>query len=298
MGILLGLTAALCWGAADFFARYATRLVGTYRTLFFMQFFGFVSLSLYLLLSGTWRHLYLTIGWQTWLWTLLAVFLNIVSSLALYRAFEVGVLTIVSPIAASYAAITVLLAVLAGEVISQIHSIGIVTSLIGVVLAATPITWKLGAKALASIPKMPRSSRWAGDGIGLAVMASLGYGIAFWLFGFRVTPVLGGVIPVWFVRLITPCVLFMFAPITQQSIRIPRGRVWWYLAGVGILDTAAFVAATVGYTTAQVSIVSVLASLFSAVTVLLAWLFLHDRLQWNQWFGVGVIFVGVALVNL
>ena len=297
MGILLGLTAALCWGSADFFARYATRIVGTYRTLFFMQFFGVLCLSIYVLLSGTWRPL-LTIGWQTWVWTLLAIFLNIVSSLALYRAFEVGVLTIVSPIAASYAAITVLLAVLTGEVISQTHSIGIIASLLGVVLAATPITWKLGTRAFTGAsPKMPRTSRF-GSGIGLAILASFGYGVAFWLFGFRVTPVLGGVVPVWLVRLVTSCVLFLSAPIAHQSISIPRGRVWWYLAGVGILDTAAFVAATVGYTTAQVSIVSVLASLFSAVTVLLAWLFLHDRLQWNQWLGVGIIFIGVALVNL
>ena len=295
MGILLGLTAALCWGAADFFARYATRIVGTYRTLFFMQFFGVVLLSVYVLVSGTWHRLLLVGGWQTWLWTLIAIALNIISSLALYRAFEVGVLTIVSPIAASYAAVTVLLAVLAGEVISQVHGIGIAASLVGVVLAATPISWNFGTKIQASY--VPRTSRWT-NGIGLAILASLGYGVAFWLFGFRVTPVLGGILPVWLVRLATPCVLLVCAPLTHQNMRIPRGRVWWYLIGVGILDTAAFVAATVGYTTAQVSIVSVLASLFSAVTVLLAWLFLHDRLQWNQWFGVGIIFVGVALVNL
>ena len=262
-----------------------------------MQFFGVLILSLYVVLSGTWHRLLLTVGWQTWLWTFIAIALNIVSSLALYRAFEVGVLTIVSPIAASYAAVTVILAVLAGEVISQIHGIGITASLIGVVLAATPITWKLGTKLRTHVPKPPHSSKWA-NGIGLAILASLGYGVAYWLFGFRVTPVLGGIIPVWFVRLVTPCVLLAFAPITQQNISIPRGRVWWYLAGVGILDTAGFVAATVGYTTAQVSIVSVLTSLFSAVTVLLAWLFLHDRLQWNQWFGIGIIFVGVALVNI
>ncbi|GAC1424347.1 MAG: DMT family transporter [Ktedonobacteraceae bacterium] len=296
MGILLGLTAALCWGSADFFARYATRLVGTYRTLFFMQFFGVVLLSLLVALTGTW-HLLLTIGWQTWLWTLIAIALNIVSSLALYRAFEVGVLTIVSPIAASYAAITVLLAVLAGEVISQVHGVGIAASLVGVVLAATPITWKLRAKSRASALQTARTASWT-SGISLAIMASLGYGIAFWLFGFRVTPVLGGILPVWLVRLVTSCVLLLFAPVTHQDISIPRGRIWWYLTGVGILDTAAFLAATVGYTTAQVSIVSVLASLFSAVTVLLARLFLHDRLQWNQWFGVGIIFVGVALVNI
>ena len=297
MGILLGLTAAVCWGAADFFARYASRLVGSYRTLLFMQFIGFVGLSVFLLLSGAWRHLFFNVGWQTWVWTLLAIALNIVSSLALYRAFEVGVITVVSPIAASYAAITVLLAVVAGEVISQIHGIGIATSLVGVILAATPITWRLGARTIVNATTRPYSSKFTG-GIGLAIFASVGYGIAFWLFGARVTPVLGGIAPVWLVRLITPCALALCAPFARQSIQLPHGRAWWYLAGVGILDTSAFVAATVGYTIAQVSIVSVLASLFSAVTVLLAWIFLREKLQWSQWLGVGIIFVGVTLVNI
>jgi drug/metabolite transporter (DMT)-like permease len=262
-----------------------------------MQFLGFVGLSIYLLWSGTWRHLFFHVSWQTWVWTLLAIGLNIISSLSLYRAFEVGVITVVSPIAASYAAITVLLAVLTGEVISSIHGVGIATSLIGVVLAATPITWRLGARTIVNATTTPRGAKFTG-GIGLAILASVGYGIAFWLFGARVTPVLGGVTPVWLVRLITSCALALFAPITRQSIAIPRGRAWWFLAGVGILDTSAFVAATVGYTTAQVSIVSVLASLFSAVTVLLAWIFLREKVQWSQWIGVGIIFVGVTLVNI
>ncbi len=42
MGILLGLLAALCWGSADFLVRYSTHLIGTYRTLFFMQFISFL----------------------------------------------------------------------------------------------------------------------------------------------------------------------------------------------------------------------------------------------------------------
>ena len=33
MGIILGLSAALFWGTADFLVRYTTRIIGTYRTL-------------------------------------------------------------------------------------------------------------------------------------------------------------------------------------------------------------------------------------------------------------------------
>jgi drug/metabolite transporter (DMT)-like permease len=60
----------------------------------------------------------------------------------------------------------------------------------------------------------------------------------------------------------------------------------------------AFLSVAIGYTTDQVSVVSVLASLFSAVTVLLAWIFLHEKLQWSQWLGIVIIFLGVSLVKV
>ncbi len=46
-----------------------------------------------------------------------------------------------------------------------------------------------------------------------------------------------------------------------------------------------------------VSVVSVLASLYGAFTVLLAWIFLRERLEINQWFGISLIFVGIVLVT-
>jgi uncharacterized membrane protein len=47
-----------------------------------------------------------------------------------------------------------------------------------------------------------------------------------------------------------------------------------------------------------VSIVTALASIFSAVTVLLAWVFLRERLHVVQWAGVAGLLIGVLLVSL
>lgn len=58
------------------------------------------------------------------------------------------------------------------------------------------------------------------------------------------------------------------------------------------------VAITVGFTISQTSLVSILSSLFSPVTILLAWIFLREPLHWSQWLGIGIIFVGIALVNV
>ena len=298
MTIILGLAAAIFWGAADFLARYSTRIIGTYRTLFFMQFFGLIILSIYLAFAGDFGRLCQVAFWQAWVWALLAALLNVVSSLALYRAFEVGILTIVSPIAASSAALSVVFALMSGETISRLHGVGIMAALFGVALAATAFS---STKEVQDVKITEAASRHTGilpRGVAWALAASLGYGIIFWILGFRVTPVLGGIAPVWLIRLTTLSTLSLLVVPLKQKVSVPRGRVWWFIAGAGLLDTAAYVSFTIGLTAGQVAIIGVIASLFSAVTVLLAWIFIREKLQWSQWLGVAIIFVAIVLVNV
>jgi drug/metabolite transporter (DMT)-like permease len=297
MDIILALSAALCWGTADFLASYATRLIGTYRTLFFMQFFGLIGLGIYLAASGELARLLHSAGWHVWGWALLVALLNVVSSLALYRSFEVGTLAIVSPIAASSSALTVILSFLSGESLSLTQDAGILFALLGVILAAMHLK-QLKSKAIDGKSVPVSGTFQITRGVSWAIAASAGYGLLFWLLGFFVTPVLGGVMPIWIVRVVTLCTLALFAIPAQQSLTPPSGGMWWLIAGFGILDTAAYVLAAFGLRTGQIAIVSVLASLFSAVTVVLAWIFLRERLQWHQWLGICVIFAGIVLVNL
>jgi drug/metabolite transporter (DMT)-like permease len=294
MGILLGLLAALCWGSADFLVRYSTRMIGTYRTLFFMQFIGLFLLSLYLLVTGQLVRLILDNTWQPWAWASLVSLLSMLGSLALYRSFEVGVLTIVSPITSSYAALTVALSLLAGEHIGWLHAVGIGTVLLGVILVATVFP----ERSRHTKAGLVKRRMWMPRGVGWAVLAASSYGVAFWLLGFYVTPRLGGVVPPWLNRLETPLVLSLCAPLLGQSLKMPRWPVWRYLVVIGVLDTAAFVAYSFGLTQGEIAIVSVLSSLYSAVTVLLAWIFIREQLQWSQWLGIGVVFIGITLVNI
>ncbi len=291
MGILLGLLAALFWGISDFLVRYAARLIGAYRTLLFMQFTGLVGLGIYLLVTGELIRLITINTWQVWAWAGLVALLSTLSALALYRSFEIGLLMVVSPITGSYAIVTVILSFLSGERISQLHTLGIVTILVGAICVATVFGQ--------SVEKGKKESRSGlSRGVGWAILAALGFGTAFWILGFRVTPVLGGIVPAWLTHLIAPCVLICCAPLARQSIRFPWGRVWWYLGVVSVLDTVAFVTYSFGLTLDQVAVVSVLGSLYSAVTVILAWIFIRERLQWNQWLGIGVVFAGIVLVNI
>src|ERR1700726_4725160 len=115
MGILLGLLTALNWGGSDFLARFATQKLGTLRTILYMQLTGFILLSGALRWLGGWGHLFDGSGWHPWAWGVLAGLLNTSSTLALYRSFEIGKLSIVAPISACYPVLTMLLSALTGE---------------------------------------------------------------------------------------------------------------------------------------------------------------------------------------
>ena len=310
MGIILGLSAALFWGTADFLVRYTTRIIGVYRTLFYMQFIGLACLSIFLVASGEFSRQLAHISWQWWILAFVTALLNVISALALYRAFEIGVLAVVSPIAASSTALTVVLAILSGEMISRARGIGITAALIGVALAATHFTPISNTKEQDLDVKSPPDSHSMYKnlallrrgkltrGVGWALVSAVCYGVDFWLLGIYITPVFGGIMPVWIIRITTICALALFVIPTRQGLQWPPPRAWWLIIPVGILDTMAFLSVAIGYTTDQISVVSVLASLFSAVTVLLAWIFLREKLQWSQWLGIAIIFLGVALVKL
>jgi uncharacterized membrane protein len=300
MDILFGLAAALCLGTSDFLARFATRHAGTYRTLFFMQVIGFVSLSLFLFATGAWTQINFVRDRQAWGWTAVDALLDTASIFALYRAFETGLLMVVSPVASAYPAVTVALSVLSGEQVTFLSLVGIVAILIGVMLAQTvfvpQMTKKpagpLGPVEAQSFPlkRVPSWMYWT-------LAASIGFGIYYWLLGFAVTPILGGITPNWLIRLVPLCLLAPFSAMTRQNLRIPRGSVWVVIVGVGLLDSAGGVLSLLGLTTEHVAVVSTLVSLYSVATIVLAQIFLKERLRWSQWIGVLLILGGVAILS-
>ena len=293
-GILLGLASAFCWGSADFAARFNSRRVGAYRALFFMQFFGFALLSLYLKWSGGFSR-GVAPGWQPWALAAVAGLLNVGASLALYYSFEVGTLSIVGPVSSSYPALTVALSLLSGEHLQFLRGVGLAVTLAGVVLASTSF---MSLKSKNVEAGFGASSARLSKGVGWAIAAALGFGVMFWFLGFHVLPVVGAPVSVWVMRLTSIAALGLVAGPARQSLKLPRGMVWWGLFAAGILDTSAFLANNAGMQLGQVSVVSVLASLYGAVTVLLAWIFLRERLEISQWFGIVMIFIGVVLVSM
>jgi len=67
--------------------------------------------------------------------------------------------------------------------------------------------------------------------------------------------------------------------------------------GMGVFDTGAFVFSNLGMKMEQVAVISVLGSLYGAVTVGLAAFFLKEHVSRWQWLGIATIFLGIFLMS-
>ena len=293
MGILFGLITAVCWGSADLFARFATRRIGTFRTMLYMQLCGFCLLTLVMPRLGGWGHLFDGSGWQPWAWGILAGVLNTSSTLALYRSFEVGKLSIVAPISACYPVLTMLLSALTGERLTWMRLVGMALAIVGVILVA-------GGEQMPDDANSIDTETHPGKqhlGVGWALFSALGFGIMFWLLGLRVVPLLGSTPSVWIIRLTSVATTALVMLVARQLTVPPPRRDLPLILGVGMLDTSAYVFNNFGMLHEQTSVVSVLASLYGAVTVALAALFLREKVSVSQWLGIVAIFIGIILIS-
>ena len=315
-GIAFGLVAALCWGVADFCARGSARTGGTFLTLFYVEIIATLGMLLLGLPLGLISFARATPGMVA-----LAVVINLAilgGAALLYRAFAIGTLSIVSPVAASFAAVTALLSLLTGERAHAPQLLGIALTVAGVTLASTvPASTTDGAETHEAKAAMSATRRWGlAPGLVEALGAMLVFGVCYWALRYPVAQ-LGGVTTVFIAKVADMAVVLLIAlvgwalyrlrmrgkPIARESapwyvIRRPARSFWRWAVAVAVLDTAANVAYNLGITISLTAVVSVISSLFSAVTVLLAWLFLRERLARWQWAGVAAILVGIALVSV
>jgi drug/metabolite transporter (DMT)-like permease len=288
-GILLGIATAVSWGSADFLARFATRSVGSVRALLGMQTWGAIFVTILLLFVHDWGHLFDGSGWRPWAWGILAGAMNTFAMLALYRAFEIGKLSLTGSVSASYPALTVVLSLLSGERLSAYRAIGIVAAMLGVLLVAT------GEKPVKDTESAEETKGLAG--LGWAIGAAISFAILFWLLGIRIVPRTGALATVWLIRVTGALLTFVVVVANKIPLRIKDKRTRAQVYTMGYLDTAAFALSNLGMRVEQVAIVSVLGSLYGAVTVAFAAIFLKERIAPIQWTGIAAIFLGVALMN-
>jgi drug/metabolite transporter (DMT)-like permease len=273
-----GLATALGYGTADFVAKRTADRVGFVETLWYLEALG---TPILVVLALLFEHVsFLPLDPLLLLAGLTAF--NVVASFFLYRAFEFGTLSVVSPIASGYPALIVILAVVVlREQLTVSDAAGIALTILGVILISR-VT--IGEVSRAKDHRV---------GIISAVVAFVGYGVFY--FGLKI--VVGPIPPITSAALVRVLSLVPVAVVAAQRgvLRIPRQGLRRAALTIATLDSLALVAYNFGLTTGHsLAVLGTVSGLFSAVTVAWAVLLLKERLSWVQWLGAAAIFAGIV----
>lgn len=279
---LLGLVAAIAWGLHDFLARFPSRAVGPIPTVLAVTIAGLIALSLWLVIGGG----AITIVWpKLWLVAVTGIFFTL-ATLALFAALALGPIPIVAPIAGSYPALAMIMAVAQGARPSALQWLAIVAVMAGVLIVS-----RSGSRYEDSGALQPGQIKIV---LGLAFLASLCFAVAL-TGGQAAVPIFGAVETVWLAR--------MFGLATIGAIYLWRSpaaplpvRFLLLFAVMGCLDAGALGTITAAGNLPQPEFATVVSSAFGAVTVLLARAFLKEPIAPAQLAGMVLIFGGVGVL--
>jgi drug/metabolite transporter (DMT)-like permease len=271
----LALLGAMSWGTGDFFGGLASRRAHVLTVLVVSQAVGLVGVAAWALASGDAPP-----GIGDMLPAAGAGAAGAAGLAALYRGMAIGAMGIVAPISAVSPAVPLGVDLLRGDAPAGIQWAGIATALAGVVLLAREPGGSARRAGLAA-------------GVSLALVAALGFGL--FVVGLDAASDGGATWAVVVARTSSTVLALCAVLVVSAPVRPPRSLLP-ALAAVGLFDTTANALVAVATTYGSAGIVAVLSALYPLTTIVLARVFLAERLDRHRRMGGVLALAGAALV--
>jgi drug/metabolite transporter (DMT)-like permease len=273
IAILYGLASAVSWGTGDFSGGFAVKTSSVYGVLLIVYIIGFVLLSICALLLGRPVPDFYSL--------LLGAAAGISSFLglaALYKSLADGKMGIVAPLTAVIAAVLpVFFGILLEGAPSRLQVMGFVIAFAAI--------WLLSA------PEKFQRLKWRK--LGLPAAAGLCFGLTFILIDQAAKQAV--LWPLAAARCTGIAALIVLIAIFRSGSLPPKNK-YPVACLAGIFDTAGTTLYALAAHTGRLDISAVLASMYPAATVMLAWLILKERLSRRQWSGVAAALIALALI--
>ena len=271
IGLVLALTSALAYGASDFVGGAGSRRHSPWRLVLIGQLCGAALMAVCGLLAPA------APGAADFTWALLAGAGSATGSMFLYRGLSRGRMGLVAPVSAVGAAVLPVAAGFGlGERPSWYSWLGVLVALPGIWLVA-------------------RESSPAGAGARGALVdggaAGAGFGVLF--VALSQVSSTSGFLPLAANQLLGAAMTAGAATVLGQEWR-PRSGAFGWGGASGVLGAAGTLTFLLSTRFADLGVAAVLASLYPAVTVLLASTVLGERLGIGQRLGIGICTIAVA----
>jgi drug/metabolite transporter (DMT)-like permease len=271
LAVACGLGSALAWGAGDFAGGLASRRSSAMIVVLFSQLVGgTLLLGLAVAIGGS-----LPPARQLVFGALAGVF-GVLGLVGLYKGLAQGRMGLVAPLSAVVTALVPLLFSLVVEGFpGWLRMTGFVIAVAAVWFLSSP----------------EGSARINAGELRLSLFAGLGFGLFFIFMDQASSQVV--LWPLVAARAAAILVMTVLLTATRQLAAPPAGQLS-FIVLAGILDATGNAAFGMAAHLGRLDIAAILASLYPASTVLLAWLVFKERLGRQQW--VGVVTAGVALI--
>ncbi len=274
LAAVCALGASLAWGVGDFLGGLKSRTVPLLVVMLGAQVSGVLGIAVIVVLAGNGPP------GPAVAWASLAALFGTLGLASFYRGMSVGSISIVAPIAAVAAVVPVVFGIATGDDVTAGQALGFALA--------------LGGVALASFEQDPTGAARLAAGVPWAIAAVVGFGGYYvpmhqaseqdflWAaFVFRGTA-----------GLLTLTAWLVFRP----PLAAARGSLGT-IALIGLMDTAGNTLFAAASSLGEVSVVSVLATLYPVTTVALAALVLSERVSRLQGLGVVAALAGVVLIS-
>lgn len=272
VAVMFGLLSALAWGGGDFCGGLASRHAPAYAVVWVSQAVGVMALAGLAWFTGE--------AWPSWAdvaWGMAAGLAGVVGLLALYHALAQSRMGLAAPVSAVVsAALPVAVSLFSEGWPGWARFAGFGLALVAVWLIARDGPARLSWGAL-QLPLLAGVS----FGLFLTLIGQVSATAVFW--------------PLVAARFTSLSVVTGYILITRPPLTLPRAA-WPAMLLAGVLDGAGNAFYGLAAQTGRLDVAAVLASLYPASTVLLAWRLLHERLARAQWAGVLLALLAIALI--
>ncbi len=289
IAVLAGLGGMLGWGFADFFAKKTIDVIGDVVSLAWGHIFGTIVLFIALLYQFGVRGGNIALPSSTKAWGFLVCF-GIGQALVylfLYSGFGKGQVGVLSPVFASFSGLTAILSIaIFSEPVTGYIALGLFVLFTGILLINANLD-ALKAKRF-SFTRVPGFKE-----VALATLMA-GFWTLFW------ARFVGGndwLSYAFFMYAFMTLAILIIAKLQRVKLRVTESSSWKYLILIGICETGAYLAISIGYSlTPRTSVVALLSGAFSLPTIILARLFLKERITALQTVGSLIIIIGIAIL--
>ncbi len=278
MATLFALLSSVLWGTSDFGGGTLSRRLSAVTVAVVSEAIGLAGVLLFALITGGFSSAGGAVGWG-----LVGAVAGTAGIIAFYQALASGTMGVIAPIAALGVVVPVMVGVAGGDRPSAFQDAGIVVAIVGVVLASGP-----------ELQLDDGGSRRGARPLWLAGVAAFSFGVVFVALdhGAKSSTLMTLIV----MRGAAIALMLAIAGLTNPAQLRFGPRDLPLLTVVGAFDLGAN--ATFAYATRHglLSVVSVLSSLYPAVTAMLARAVHHERLRKLQLFGVIAAMGGVVLI--